>query len=94
MLRSIVTEESGIMIDAGFCKPLTSITIEDKEEIIHTIALHHTILKSKAELDDLKRGLGALGVLDMLENYPDLLKSFFTTSGVKPITAGMTRFHT
>ena len=77
------------VIDAGFSKPITNLTLADRDEVIHIIALHHTILKCKAELDDLKNGLGALGVGDMLKYHPDILQSFLTTGSVKPITAGM-----
>ena len=79
-------------LDAGFCKPLNSLKLNDKEEFIHAICLHHTILKTKAELDQMIEGLKNVGVLDYIQKYPILMEPFFT-SNEKNISAGK-RFHT
>ena len=79
-------------LDAGFCKPLNSLKLNDKEEFIHAICLHHTILKTKAELDQMIEGLKNVGVLDYIQKYPILMEPFFT-SNEKDISAGK-RFHT
>ena len=80
------------VLDAGFCKPLNSLKLNDKEEFIHAICLHHTILKTKAELDQMIEGLKNVGVLDYIQKYPILMEPFFT-SNEKDISAGK-RFHT
>ena len=74
-----------IAADAGFSKPYTTLSMKDREEI----GLHHSILKCKAELDDMRRGLDVLGVGEMMEKYPEILTPFFTAAGVQHITAGI-----
>ena len=87
-LRSTVMSATDLVLEAGFSKPIQRLSLVDRDEIINLVSLHHCILKSKAELDDLKNGLGALGVSDIIASYPDLLRPFFTSSGILPITAG------
>ena len=41
---------------SGYTKPLFRAEMEDREEISRTIALHYTLLQSKAEMDQLKQG--------------------------------------
>ena len=76
-------------IAAGFSKPVSLMKMDDREELLHIISLHYTLLRSKAELDQLKMGLEALGVKDAMKVYPDLFESFFTEVGIKPLTAGV-----
>ena len=64
----------------------------DKQELIHIITLHHTLLKCKAELDQLKGGLQALGVGDAMKAHPDLFEKFFTEAGLTTMTAGTNFF--
>lgn len=87
-LRAVASSRVDIVVDAGFTKPTPLLTFTDKQQLIQVIALHHTILKCKAELDDLKGGLAALGVSAMIEKYPDILRPFFTSQGRKSISAG------
>ena len=53
------------------------VSLAEKQEVIEIVALHHVILKCKAELDDLKTGLDVLGMRKMIEQFPHILKSFF-----------------
>ena len=62
--------------------------METKEELIKVICLHHILLKSKAELDQLKEGLECLGVLDIMARNSSVLSSFFTYSQQDALTAG------
>ena len=88
-LRSVVLDNLDAVADTGFSKPISAIKMEDADVIFHCIALHHTILKSKAELDDLCSGLDVLGVRDMIKNHPDLLRPFFTDTREDILTAGI-----
>ena len=45
------------------------------------VALHHVILKCKAELDDLKIKLDVLGMRKMIEQFPHILKSSLQCRG-------------
>ena len=74
---------------SGYTKPLTSAQLEDKCEIIQTIALHYTLLQSIAEMDQLKKGLETLGVLQIIQDHQIILEPFFTAEGNIKLTAGM-----
>lgn len=75
-------------IESGFSKPVSIMTMDDREELVHIVALHYTLLRSKAELDQLKMGLQSVGVADAMKAYPDLFEGFFTEVGMKCLTAG------
>ena len=38
------------LTECGFTKPSSRLSLSDKVDIIHTISLHHVILKSLGEL--------------------------------------------
>lgn len=44
--------------------PLALLTLHDRDIVVQTVALHHVLLKSKAEMDQFAQGLSSLGVLD------------------------------
>ena len=52
------------------------------------IFLHQTVYSCLAELDQLKRGLNVLGVIDELTESPDILLDFFTAVNRVRLTAG------
>ena len=64
--------------------------MDDKITLIQTVTLHHVLLRSKAEMDQFCEGLQALGVLNAVRKYPDLMRPFFTNSAVQNLTAGDT----
>ena len=76
--------------ECGFIKAIPCITIDDKITLIQTVALHHVLLQSKAEMDQFCEGLKALGVLDAVREYPGLMSPFFTNTAVQNLTAGDT----
>ncbi len=63
-------------------------SMADKQELIHTVALHHMVLKCKAELDQLKSGLQVLSVGDAIKAHPGFFEVFFTEAGLTALTAG------
>lgn len=77
-----------LTIDAGYTKPLSSITLDDKGEIMRTLMLHFTLFRSKAVLDQLKEGLKALGVLGVMSKYSELLEPLFLAKRLKQLSAG------
>ena len=42
--------------------PTSFISIEDKKEVAMSLAMHFLVYKTKAGLDQLKEGLGNLGI--------------------------------
>ena len=77
------------IIETGFTKPLATLKFSDREQLVKIIGLHHTIFKCKAELDQLCRGLQALGLLQQIRAYPDVLESLFVWGDRTPVTAGL-----
>ena len=51
-------------------------------------ALHATLLKVKAELDQFMTGLQEAGVLHAIQAYPNHFRPLFVADAVKPMTAG------
>jgi hypothetical protein len=49
------------------------ITLEEKAEL----KMHFSLLRCKAELDQLKNGLSILGLLQALHSYPDIFAPYF-----------------
>ncbi len=60
------------MMDSNF----TALLAPDKSEIIQVVALHHVILRSKAELDQFSDGLALCGVLQAIKCHSSLTRSF------------------
>ncbi len=46
-----------IIIDAGYSKPITALTMMEKGALVKALKLHYTLLKSLAEINQLKDGL-------------------------------------
>ena len=80
-------------MEAGYTKPVAVISVTAKAELITTLSLHYTLLRSKAELDQLRGGLFALEVLDNMKKYPSLLEPWFVAGKTAPLTAGYYYFY-
>lgn len=88
-LQDLLLNASDIVLNAGYTKPpLVSTKLTDRAELTRCIALHYTLLQSIAEMDQLKKGLESLGLLQIMKVYPDLIAPFFTSKGHKKLTAG------
>ena len=72
-LRKLCSEQSDMMQEVGFSKPLTMIEVTEKTLIIRAVSAHYVLLRCKAELDQLKAGLSALGLLDELCANPSII---------------------
>ena len=54
---------------------------QNKDEIMQCLIIHDTILKHKAIVDQLRKGLSILGFLNELEKAPAKFEHFFVHSG-------------
>ena len=70
-------DNDALVCDTGFRKPLCLLTLDDRESVKRAIQDHHTLLKIKPELDQLCEGLKALGVLDSMKKFPQIMKTLF-----------------
>ncbi len=78
-------------MDAGYSRPLTFVSITDKDRLLSVVTKHYTLLRNKAELDQLREGLSALGIGKMMAEHPDMMEPFFVYGLRKELSAGMFR---
>ena len=77
-----------VILESGYTLPVTCIGMGGKSELLRTLMLHHSLLRSKAVLDQLRSGLSALGVSDAMSKYPTILEPYFVAGKQPPLTAG------
>ena len=88
-LKELLFDNSEILADAGYTKPLNQVLLENKAHLIHALSAHFGLLIVKAEIDQFKEGLlKGMQLLMELQKHPELLVSVFTCAGEKPLTAG------
>ena len=93
-IRGIAIDNSDLLIGSSVTKPLALINAVDKIDIVQAVSLHHVLLHSKAELDQLFcSGLEALGVLNAVKKHPQLFRCMFTSDGIQKLTAGDHQHH-
>lgn len=73
---------------AGIIMPIQSLTVSDKTKIIEMVSLNE-LIKIKAEIDQFKEGMECLGVVTAIQQYSDIVRSFFTIGKKTPLTAGI-----
>ena len=76
------------LLQCGVTKPLTQLKVEDVPNIVRNIALHTTVLKVKAALDQFKDGLKEAGILSSIQAYPEYFKDLFIKSNMDSLDAG------
>lgn len=87
-LRKVAMANIDLILECGWSKPVLSLQLGQKEELKRVLCLHHVLLKSKAEMDQLREGLATLGVADIMKKHPACLESFFVFTPSKVLTAG------
>ena len=80
--------EIDLIMDAGYTKPVTALTISERDDLTSTLKLHYTLLKSLGETDQLKEGMSINRVVEALAKYPDVMKPLFVAKTSSPLTAG------
>lgn len=83
-LQSLFTNENEnghdfeiLMNDTGFKKPLPHVLVKEKEDLKSVLREFHSIIISKAEVDQFIEGLKCLNVLENIQKYPSLMSPFF-----------------
>ena len=77
----------GLLLETGYSKPLTAITVGDKEAVLSAIADFHCLLKVKAATDQFAEGLECTGVLQYVKSHYDLMRPLLCYS-TSHLTAG------
>lgn len=78
-----------LAMECGWSKPIANLELTSREELKKVICVHHILLKCKAEMDQLREGLVALGVMEIMVNNPSCLQDFFVFTEEGALTAGM-----
>ena len=88
-MQSVFNDETAatILFETGYQKPLSKLTMEDKEEVTQVISAYHTLIKVKAEIDQFVLGLQCLKIYDYIVKYPEMMMPLFVHHG-KKLTAG------
>ena len=62
--------------DSGICQPSQSLALSDRDAIVSSITMHHTIYSCRSELDEFTEGLSVLNFLDLMKQYEGLRSLF------------------
>ena len=66
--------------------PSSLVTVQDQRQIALSLEMHYLIYTSKAELDQLKEGLGYLGIYSLMCCNRSAMKPLFLESGRPKVT--------
>ena len=80
--------ETDLVLEAGYTKPLSLLSISDRVLLMRTLMLYYALLQSRSVLDQLAEGLFALGVLEAMKLYPNLMEPLFVAGLRKPLITG------
>ncbi len=80
-LRQVCITAADTTMEAGYTKPVATITMARKQELVRILMLHYTLLRNTAVLDQLKAGLSTLGFwMPWLRTPPSLKLSLYLDS--------------
>ena len=86
-LQQLLTDSFDIVANAGYTKPIPSVSIQDKNDIERAIVLQYTILQCITELEQFKYGLSSLNFLNIIKANQELATPFFIKRNER-LTAG------
>lgn len=70
----------------GYNRPISSLRVGDKQAISDALKCHFMLKGVLAEINEFAEGLKALGVLDYIRKFPDLMREMFVDEN-PPLTA-------
>lgn len=76
------------LTETSYMRPLESLTLEDKEEIIGILIDYHCLIKPKAAMDQFSQGLQSTGVLHYIKHHNSVLRDIFRYQPSR-LTAGI-----
>ena len=80
------SDKFAFRFDIGVNNLTSNLTLADRDRIVQSIANYFTVIRVKAQIDQLSDGLKALGVLDIMKGNPHSMRELFLAKP-KPITA-------
>ena len=85
---TFVVEKFEMISECGYNKPSSKLSLTDKVDLIHSVALHHVILKTLGEISQFREGLESCGVLKAINKYAPLMCEFYVVKESK-LSAGI-----
>ena len=82
----VLSFDSEFFMECGITKLVMSIKLDDKSTASSALCLHYAVLGSRAELEQLKRGLQNAKLRTLKDKHAHLFKEIFLHSQ-NPITA-------
>ncbi len=82
--RQTCLEVFDILVDSGVLKGPSQLQMSEQVEVVRALCLHQLVLKSKAEIDQLRNWLKTLGVFRAIESHVAVFESVFTAK--EPLT--------
>ena len=86
--KSVYSNNYDVLTEYGITTPPNVLRMEDKVKTIHSITLHHVLLRSKAEIDQFIQGFECLGTHNMLKMYPQILFQYYMFGAQGRLSAG------
>lgn len=83
-----IDEAMELLAATGFRKAVPRLKLEDCSTLVSALVNYHFMGKVKAEMDQLRDGLEALGFLSTLRHNPDIFEPFFLNNKSE-LTTGM-----
>ena len=77
-----------LLDECGFKKPITTLKLEDKDELIRAVTLHSVLLKSLAEVTQFRDGLSALSVQESMKKNPNIFMPYYCLSESDALNSG------
>jgi hypothetical protein len=71
-----------LLLQTGYKKPITSLTLLDRPNIMSVLFDYHTMGRSKVELDQFGRGLALFGFLEIVKSNPQLWKVYYCNDSI------------
>ena len=80
------SEEFEFRFDIGFADLSSKLELSDRDRIVQSLATHFTIVRVKAQIDQMIEGLNTLGIYDLIKANPRIMHKLFI-SQPEPITS-------
>ena len=68
----VVKNNGALFLEAGMVKSLSSISVEDKDDIVNSVVVYNCVIKTSSILDDIMKGLESVGVLESLKRHSEI----------------------
>ena len=81
------TDEYDFRYECGVSQPVTSINLSDRNKLVSAIAMHYSVVRVKAELDQIVNGLKVLKIEELIQANPQKMRELFVHFKPLPLTA-------